>query len=131
MDTFELIRTDGYALLAQFKLNGKEYGAMDGFSGEFPTHPVLLAQQSPEFDILCLTEQSWEDMFNGNPDRKKELLKTGDWSYVGYGQITSVAPVVADFGDFTFEIGDFTTDQRCVGEFIYVIVDRLDLSFRP
>ncbi|MBK1790622.1 hypothetical protein [Persicirhabdus sediminis] len=127
MSAFELLSTDGYALQAQFKLNGKEYGAMDDFSGFDPAH---VDQQSPEFDILCLTDQSWEDMFSGNPDKKKELVKTGDWSYDGYGQITSVSPVVADFGDFTFEIGDITSDERCVGEFIHIVIDRLDLTFR-
>lgn len=100
---------------------------MDDFSGFDPAH---VDQSSPEFDILQFEDQSWEAMFNGNPEQKKELLRTGDWSYDGYGQIISVSPVVADFGDFTFEIGDFTTDERCVGEFIRVIIDRLDLTFR-
>ena len=53
MDAFELVRTDGYALQAQFKLNGKEYGAMDDFSGFDPDSIDL---ESPEFSILCLTD---------------------------------------------------------------------------
>ena len=68
-------------------------------------------------------------MFQGNPDRKKELVQTGDWSYDGLGEIVSVSPVVVDFGDFSFEIGDFSNDEQCVGEFIHIIIDRLDLSF--
>ncbi len=127
MGAFQLISSEGYGLQAQFKLNGKEYGAMDDFSGFDTTH---VDKQSPEFDILCLTEQSWDEIFRGNSDKKKELVKTGDWTYDGYGQIISVVPLVADFGDFTFEIGDFTTDQRCVGEFIHIVIDRLDLTFR-
>jgi len=100
---------------------------MDDFSGFDPAH---VDPHSPEFGILCLTDQSWDEMFRGNSGGKKELVKTGDWSYDGYGEIISVDPVVADFGDFTFEIGDFTTDQRCVGEFIHIVIDRLDLTFR-
>ena len=99
---------------------------MDDYTA-FP--PESVDWSSPEFSVLLLTEQSWESMFNGNPERRKELIPTGHWSYNGYGEIISVRPVVVDFGDFEFEIGDFTSDQRCVGEFIHVIIDRLDMSF--
>ena len=126
MSEFRLLGTEGYGLSARFRLNGKEYGAMDDFTA-FP--PDSVDWSSPEFSILRLTEQSWESMFRGNPERRKGLIPTGHWSYDGYGEIISVRPVVVDFGDFKFDIGDFTSDQRCIGEFIHVIVDRLEITF--
>ncbi len=127
MTNFELLSTEGYALQAQFRLKQKEYGAMDDFSA-FP--PSVVDLGSPVFDILCVADQNWNEMFQGNPDEKQELVATGDWSYDGYGKIVSISPVVIDFGDFSFEIGDFTSDVRCVGEFVYIVIDRLDLSFQ-
>jgi len=126
MSGFQLLSTEGYGLAARFRLKGKEYGAMDDFTA-FP--PDGVDWSSPEFSILRLREQAWDSMFRGNPERRKELIPTGQWSYYGYGEIVSVRPVVVDFGDFTFDIGDITSDQRCVGEFIHVIIDCLDLRF--
>src|ERR1041384_5667478 len=110
MSEFQLLSTEGYGLRARFKLDGKEYGAMDDFTA-FP--PSSLDWSAPEFGILRTTEQSWDSMFQGNPERRKELIPKGHWSYDGYGQIISVRPVVVDFGDFQFDVGDFTSDQRC------------------
>ena len=35
-----------------------------------------------------------------------------NWSYVAYGQVTSIRPVVADVGLLELELGDFTNDER-------------------
>ena len=112
---------------ARFKLNGKEYAAMDDFTA-FP--PENVDWGAPEFSILRVTDEPWDSMFRGNPERRKELVPRGHWSYDGDGEIISVQPVVVDFGEFRFEIGDFTTDERCIGEFIHVVVDRLELTFQ-
>ena len=126
MSAFKLIETEGYGLEAVFSFNGKTYQAMDDFSA-FASERIDF--NAPEFSILCLSDQSWESMFQGNPESKRELIQRRGWSYDGYGQVASIRPVVVDFGDFTFEVGDFTTDQRCIGEFVHVIIDRLDLTF--
>jgi hypothetical protein len=126
MSTFELIKTEGYGLEVVFSFNGRTYQAMDDFSG---FDPEKVDFDAPEFSIVCPSDQSWESIFQGNPELKRELIQRRGWSYDGYGQVVSVRPVVVDFGDFTFEVGDFTTDQRCIGEFVHLILDRLDLAF--
>jgi hypothetical protein len=126
MSEFQLLSTEGYGLRARFKLNGKEYAAMDDFTA-FP--PEKVDWSATEFSILRVTAQPWDSMFRGNPERRKELVSRGHWSYDGYGEIISIRPVVVDFGDFRFDVGDFTSDERCIGEFIHVIIDRLELAF--
>ena len=99
---------------------------MDDFTG-FP--PENVDRTAPEFGILGVKIESWDSMFRGNPERRKELIPKGNWSYDAYGEVISVRPVVVDFGDLQFEIGDFTSDRRCIGEFIQVTID-LYLTFR-
>lgn len=69
-------------------------------------------------------------MFSGNPKHEKKLVRIGDWSYEAYGQITSINPVVADFGLLSLELGELTNDPRCLGEWIVEKIDRLELTFR-
>jgi len=70
---------------------------------------------------------TWEERFQKNNEKKKCLMKTGEGSYDGYGQIISINPVIADFGDIKLDIGNFTHDSRVIHEFIYEKVSRLDI----
>lgn len=68
----------------------------------------------------------WESTFNKNPDNKKELIPVKDGTeYDGYGQIISINPIIADFGDFLIEIGEWSNDERIIGSYIYWFIDRL------
>lgn len=89
---------------------------------------VELDYGNPEFSHLGTDNHTWEQMFGGNADHRKELVRTGDWSYDAYGQIISIKPVVADFGLFRLTLGDFTNDERCVGEWILEKIQRLDMT---
>ena len=66
-------------------------------------------------------------MFSGNPDHDKRLVHIDGWKYEGYGEIVSVDPTVIDFGIIQLEAGPNTHDQRCIGEYVMVIIDRLVL----
>ncbi len=123
----EIIKTEGYGLLAEVRVGEQLLGVMDDFS-MVPVEQLSYAE--PEFSYLGLEEYSWEQMFSGNLRQEKKLVRTGDWSYEAYGQIVSIKPVIADFGLFKLELGDFTNDQRCIGEWIVERIDRLDLTFR-
>ncbi len=71
----------------------------------------------------------WETIFSENPTRKKTIeYERGECSYLAYGQILSLNPVIADFGDIILEIGEWTHDDRVRGEFIFWKIDRLDVS---
>ena len=122
----EILKTDGYGLLAEVRFGAQVLGVMDDFS---MIQPESIDYSEPEFFHLSI-EYSWGKMFSGNPAKKKMLVRTGDWSYEAYGQIVSIKTVVADFGLFFLELGNFTNDERCIGEWIVEHIDRLDLTFR-
>ena len=123
----EIIKTDGFGLLAEIRIGEQVLGVMDEFS---MIELEYLEISEPEFSYLSLEGLSWELMFGGNPNQEKKLVRTGDWSYEAYGQIISINPVFADFGLFTLELGNFTNDDRCVGEWIVEKIDRLELTFK-
>ncbi len=52
---------------------------------------------------------------------------TQGWKYEGYGEVVGVNPTVVDFGILTLSAGPPTHDKRCIGEFVRVLIDRLDL----
>lgn len=70
----------------------------------------------------------WEDACLGNPGRKKSLAPVREWSYIGYGQVVSIMPVVIDFGVLKMEDANWTNDNRLVGRFVQVKIDRLEIS---
>ncbi|NOZ95394.1 MAG: hypothetical protein GXP47_11760 [Acidobacteria bacterium] len=105
-----------------FSIDGKSYTA---FSSHFDYKVGAIVDV--RFDHL---EEgfSWEDVFHGNPNKQKCLTSTGEWSYDAFGQIVSINPVQADFGPIVLELGEWTHDERVVGEYIYWRISRLDVS---
>ncbi|WP_276497552.1 hypothetical protein [Pontibacter litorisediminis] len=80
-----------------------------------------------EFDSIN-EDLDWNILFGENKNEEKKLVKsTNDWEYEGYGQIKSIEPVVIDFGDIELETGNWTSDKKVVGEFIYWKINRLDI----
>jgi len=72
-------------------------------------------------------DHTWEERFKGNPENKKALFPKGGWAYDGFGQITGIKPVVADFGPLSLELGWWTNDERVIGEFIYWPITELEI----
>lgn len=71
----------------------------------------------------------WEIVFSENNKKKKGLEPAlGFCSYYGYGEIESINPVIADFRSLKLDLGDWTNDERIIGEFIYWKINRLDIS---
>jgi SAM-dependent methyltransferase len=121
-----LVRTEGFALAADVEIDDHRLVVMDQFSppGErAAAGPLQKARLSAdEFDPL-----SWEEMSAGNPERRKRLVHLTGWSYLGYGQVVQVNPMVVDFGIARLEIGPHTRDERWIGEFVKIKIDRLSL----
>lgn len=68
----------------------------------------------------------WTVAFSENSAREMKLLKgSHSCEYFGYGRIVQIRPVVADFGDFKLELGNWTNDERVIDEFIYWRIDQL------
>lgn len=64
---------------------------------------------------------------NSSDDIKIVPSVANRWSYHCCGKVISINPVIADCGDLQFELGDFTHDDRVVGNLIYFVIDRLDM----
>ena len=125
----ELIHTEGCGLEAEVVFADTKLTVMDAFSA-----PEKMHDPGPLEDIeFCANEfsdLSWEEIFQGNPTKEKKLVLLSGWSYLGYGEIVSINPTSVDFGIFTLEAGPRTNDARCIGEFVKLHIDRLDLLVR-
>lgn len=70
----------------------------------------------------------WEMIFSENKEQKTCLEKGPEQcSYYAYGIIKSLNPIIADFGDIKLELGEWTHDNRVIGEFIYWKIERLEI----
>ena len=121
-----LVRTEGWGLEAEVILEGQKLTVMDTFSpASQPAPPGQL--ENVQFVANEFTPQTWEEIFSGNPHRLKTLKQARGWRYEGYGEVIGVNPMRIDFGILTLQAGPHTHDERCVGEFVRLWIDRLDL----
>ena len=122
-----LIQTEGFALAAEVEINGHRLIVMDQFSppGGKRGAGVLQDVRLSADEFAPLT---WEAVFSGNPNAEKRLTHVTGWTYLGYGQVVQVDPMIVDFGFLQLEVGPRTHDRRCVGEFVKIKIDRLSLS---
>jgi hypothetical protein len=125
----EILTTDGYGLEARVRVDGTMLVVMDDFTC---LPPESIDSECPEFGHLTTHEGSlsWEAMFSGNPNQEQKLQQLQGWTYDGFGVIKSIKPVVVDFGILQLAFDDITCDERCVGEWVKMRIDRLDLTFR-
>ena len=69
----------------------------------------------------------WEVTFSKNKEEKLKLVQSNETTaYDAYGKIISINPVIADFGDLKLNIGNWTNDDKVIGEFIYWKIHRLE-----
>jgi hypothetical protein len=120
----KFLSTEGEYLEATVLINGVEYCIMDEVS--------LCQSSSPkvgdEFELEFQTElgdESWEEIFSGNPDKLKGLECVGGWKYNAYGQIVSTNPVCVDCGVLIEEDVIHTNDPKVIGEYISFTIERL------
>lgn len=122
-----VISTEGSDLEAIIEVAGQRLCVMDDFSSREQATPpgsCIHIRLSP----LCLSDETWEDIFSGNPDKLKRLESLGGWSYRAYGQIKSLDPMTVDCGiDIEDEVVR-THDPRVVGEYVAYTMDRLDAN---
>ena len=71
----------------------------------------------------------WAEVFNLNSSKEKKLESLNkDCEYIGYGQIEQVKPIIACFGDIKLDLGNWSSDERLIGEYIYWRIDRLEIA---
>jgi hypothetical protein len=119
------IRSDGPFLEAVVDLNGKHFVVMDEFGGE-------KYLQGQEINIrlaagLFFKKKTWESIFQGNPDGRKDLEHQTGWRYRAYGTISQVGPeVMVDVGIIEIECPIRTQDCRVIGENVAFTIERLE-----
>lgn len=118
--------TEGLGKLAEVWADGRLLQVCDGVSAPGRRVPAGV-MKNVEFRYVTMAGFSWPQAVRGNPDRKKDIAPVRRWSYVGYGQVLSVMPVVIDFGLLRMEDANWTTDEGLVGQYVRVPIDRLEI----
>lgn len=111
--------------IVTFITNNKEYRAY-GFPVDFQVGNTYRV----ELDFLEGVDVPWEIMFSENKNKIKDLIfkPNSDWSYSAYGQVISINPVIVDCGIAEFDLGNFSRDERLIGEYIFFDIARLNIS---
>ena len=119
--------TEGRGKVADVWVDGHLLAVCDGVSdGRRRCEPGLL--EEVRFSYMADEPVAWERATRANPGKKRVLSPVRRWSYMGYGRVVSVAPVVIDFGLLRMEDANWTTDESLIGRFVRVPVDRLEIA---
>lgn len=80
-----------------------------------------------EFVYNTYEHIDWQQAIVDNPGHRVTLDHEKSWSYVGYGRILQIQPVVVDFGLIRMVAGDWTDDRNLIGKSVRVPIDRLEI----
>ncbi len=112
---------------ATVEVNGVVYECMDClvYSSKIENGQEFV----PRFSWLDADDdtETWESIFSGNPQQRRELVPLGGWSYQAYGQIISVEPPLADCG-ILLPSPVSSNDSSIIGSFVTFKIVRLDVS---
>ena len=71
-------------------------------------------------------EESWEEIFSGNPDLELKMVPLGGWSYRAYGKVVSIDPPLVNCG-ILLPSPIVTHDPTVVGAYLAFNIFRLDV----
>lgn len=131
MATAIFISTAGEYLEAIIEVNGQRLTVMDEFS-LFSADSLPQAGEpcEVEFSPYLDEDESWEEIFSGNPGKLVLIEQVEGWRYRAFGKIISVNPVVVDCGLLQVEGVVCSTDPRLVGEYVAFVITRLGAYLR-
>lgn len=119
--------TEGFARKAEVLLDGESLIVCDGVSTpEQRCSPGVI--ENVKFSYPSLEGFQWAHAVRENPSHKVRLERVSGWSYVGFGRVVSIMPVTIYFGMLQLEDPNWSDDERLVGMYVKVSIDRLDLS---
>lgn len=122
-------QTEGLGRQAEVWVDGELLRVCDDIST--PQHrcpPGVL--EDVRFVYSCDSGTNWREARRLNPGRKQLLEPLKRWSYIGYGRVTQIMPVVVDFGLLVMEDSSWTTDESLIGQYVAIQIDRLEIT-RP
>ncbi len=118
-----LVRTEGPGREAILNIEGCHYCVRDGFSW-------TAGRADGDFEVSLSTvlddSWSWEDMFAANPDHRIGLEPVEGCSYLAFGRILSIQPVLIDCGLIVEERALYTHDPRVIGDYVGFKILALD-----
>ena len=119
--------TEGLGRTAQVWVDGQLLTVCDSLSTRAERcEPGPL--ENVRFSYPSLEGFSWDRAARGNPSGKTRLDPVRKWSYVGYGKVVAIMPTTIDFGLLTMEDPNWTTDEKLIGRYVKVVIDRLEIS---
>ena len=71
-------------------------------------------------------EESWEEIFSGNPEQELRMVSLGGWSYRAYGKVISIDPPIVNCG-ILLPSPMATHDPAIVGAYLAFNISRLDV----
>ena len=119
--------TEGFARKAEVLLDNESLIVCDGVSTpEARCAPGVL--ENVRFSYPSLEGFQWPQAVKDNPSNRVRLEHVRGWSYVGFGRVLSIMPVVIDFGMIQLEDPNWSDDESLEGKYVKVMIDRLDLG---
>jgi hypothetical protein len=119
--------TEGFAGQAEVWVDGTLLVVMDQYSRPYaPATPGVLDDAT--FTYLTDEGFTWSAAAAGNKAKRLILDPVKGWRYVGYGRVVQIMPVVIDFGLLAMEDANWTNDEKLIGRFVRVSIDRLTLT---
>lgn len=121
--------TEGPGRCAEVWVGGTLLAVMDEYTRPAePTTPGVL--DDAQFIYMSEEPFTWDEAVAGNRASRRLLEPVRSWRYAGYGQVIQIMPVVIDFGLMRMEDANWTNDEKLVGRFVRVPIDRLTLRRR-
>lgn len=118
--------TDGRGGVAEVWVDGALLVVCDGVSpADRRYEPGLL--EDVTFRYTTDESVSWDQAICDNPGRKVVLEPLKGWAYAGYGRVEQVMPVVIHFGLLRMEDPNWSTDEKLIGQFVRVPIDKLEI----
>jgi len=119
--------TEGFTSKAEVLVDGESLIVCDGVStrGRRCAPGIL---EDVKFSYPSLEGFNWDHAVRGNPSNKARLDHVRGWSYVGFGRVVSIMPVTIDFGILEMEDPNWSDDERLIGKYVMVSIDRLELN---
>ena len=119
--------TEGFARKAEVLVDNESLIVCDNVSTpEVRCCPGVV--ENVRFSYPSLEGFQWSQAIGENPSNKVRLEHVRGWSYVGFGRVLSIMPVTINFGLLELDDPNWSDDERLVGKYVKVSIDRLDLS---
>lgn len=121
----KLISTEGTYLEAVLEIEGLQYCVMDEITLDVGSMPQVGDSFEFQFSNMLDEDESWESVFQSNPEKKKCIEQIKGWRYRAFGEIVSINPVRVDCGVLVEEDVIHTSDPKVIGEYVGFTISRL------